>query len=83
MAETFLENARREDDVELARPIFEQAVAASMLAIREDSVNPLAYRLAAEANLGVEDYQAAGSNFDRAEELRPLYRLEIELIKWT
>jgi len=34
MAETFLENARREDDVELARPIFEQALAASALAIQ-------------------------------------------------
>ena len=81
MAETFLENAGREDDAELARPIYEQAVAASELAIREDSVNPLAYRLAAMANLGVEDYQAAGLNFDRSEELRPLYQFDFEAIR--
>ena len=81
MAEEFLNNAGREDEAELARPIYEQALAASMLAIREDSVNPLAYRLAAMANLGVEDYQAAGSNFDRAEELRPLYQFDFSSIR--
>ena len=81
MTETFLEHAGRDDEAALARPIYEQAVAASALAIREDSVNPLAYRLAAMANLGVEDYQAAGSNFDRAEELRPLYQFDFEAIR--
>ena len=81
MAETFLENADREDEAEAARPIYEQALAASALAIREDSVNPLAYRLAAMANLGVEDYEAAGANFDRAEELRPLYQFDFESIR--
>ena len=81
MAETFLENAGREDEAEAARPIYEQALAASALAIREDSLNPLAYRLAAMANLGVEDYEAAGANFDRAEELRPLYQFDFESIR--
>lgn len=81
MAQQFLENGDREDVAELARPIYEQALAVSMLAIREDSVNPLAYRLAAMANLAVEDYQAAGQNFDRAEELRPLYQFDFESIR--
>ena len=81
MAQQFLENGDREDVAALARPIYEQALAVSMLAIREDIVNPLAYRLAAMANLGVEDYQAAGQNFDRAEELRPLYQFDFESIR--
>ena len=62
MAETFLEMLVEKMKLKLPGQFYEQALAASALAIREDSVNPLAYRLAAMANLGVEDYLAAGEN---------------------
>lgn len=75
-AQQALENGRRADDPTQAQSEFERALAAAELAVREDSINPLGYRLAAEASLELENYQAAGEYFDHAEELRPIYQFE-------
>ncbi len=55
---------------------YETAASAADLAIAEDPQNPLAYRLAAMAALGLGDYEAAAANFDRAQELRPVYEFD-------
>ena len=46
--------------------------------LQGDTLNPLAYRLAAEANLGLGNYREAGAMFDEAERLRPIYTIETE-----
>jgi len=60
-----------------AQAQFQAAMQASQAAITEDATNPLAYRLAGEAALGLEDYDQAAQHFDRATEMRPVYDLEI------
>ena len=64
-----------------ARPLYEQALASAEAAIAEDATNPLAYRLAGFAALGLEEFQDAGGHFDRAEELRPIYELELAPVR--
>lgn len=71
------EEAEENGDTQLARTQYEQALGAAEAAVREDSTNPLAHRLAGLAALGLEDYQAAGSHLDRAIELRPIYELDL------
>lgn len=60
-----------------ARMHYETALAAADLAIAEDPQNPLAYRLAGMAALGVEDFEQAAARFNRAVELRPLYEFDL------
>lgn len=71
------EQAEDNGDTQGARTQYEQALAAAEAAIREDSTNPFAHRLAGLAALGLEDYQTAGGHLDRAIELRPLYELDL------
>lgn len=71
------EAAAENGDTQQARTQYEQALAAAEAAIREDSTNPLAHRLAGRAALGLEDYQTAGDHLDRAIELRPIYELDL------
>ena len=66
-----------------ARPYYEAAAAAAEQAIRADSTNPKAYLLAAQANLGLDDYETAARMLDEAERLRPIYQLETERIRET
>jgi tetratricopeptide (TPR) repeat protein len=75
-AQRALDDGDDEDDPNAARAFYQQALAGSMNAITEDGRNPLAHRLAALSNLGLEDYQAAGEHFDHASELRPIYEFE-------
>lgn len=75
-AEDHLEAAEDSDTPEEARQHYEMAASAADLAIAEDGQNPLAYRLAAMAALGLEDFETAGMNFDRAQELRPVYEFD-------
>ena len=75
-AEDHLEAAEEAATPEEARPHYELAASSADLAIAEDSQNPLAYRLAAMAALGLEDYEAAAANFDQAQELRPVYEFD-------
>jgi tetratricopeptide (TPR) repeat protein len=75
-AEDHLEAAEDSDSPDEARTHYEMAASAADLAIAEDPENPLAYRLAALAALGLEDYETAGMHFDRAQELRPVYEFD-------
>jgi tetratricopeptide (TPR) repeat protein len=75
-AEDALEAAEDASGDAEARGHYETAAAAADLAIAEDSQNPLAYRLAAMAALGLEDYETASMHFDSAQELRPLYEFD-------
>ena len=64
-----------------ALPRYQQALESAQAAIAEDPRNPQAHRLAAFAALGVNDYQAAAQHFDRAQELRPIYELELAPVR--
>lgn len=79
-----LEQAREAEeggDGAAARTHFQQAVDAAQQAITMDERNPLPYFQAALAHLGLENYGEAAEAFDRAEELRPIYRLETEGVR--
>ena len=80
-AESHLEAAEEAGSADAARPHYEQAMQSAEAAVTEDPTNPLAHRLAAFAALGLEDYQAAGQHFDRAQELRPVYELELASVR--
>lgn len=77
-AERALEQAEEAASPEEARAFYQAAAEAARAAMQGDTLNPLAYRLAAEASLGLEDYQEAGAMYDEAERLRPIYALETE-----
>lgn len=80
-AEDHIEAAEDAGSPDEARAHYEQALQSAEAAIAEDATNPQAYRLAAFAALGAEDYQAAGGYFDRAQELRPIYELELAPVR--
>lgn len=80
-AERALESSDETDDEAERRMFCEQALTSAEAAIAEDGTNPLGHRLAALAALCLEDYQAAGSHFDRAAELRPLYEFEDQPVR--
>ncbi len=77
-AEDELDQAQKAETPDAAEPHYEAALAAAKQAIAADSTNPLGHLLAARAALGAEDYMTAGHEFDRAEELRPIYQLQTE-----
>ncbi|MDH3206977.1 MAG: tetratricopeptide repeat protein [Gemmatimonadota bacterium] len=64
-----------------ARNHYQLALTSAEAAIAEDPGNPLAHRMAALADLSLENYQSAGEHFDRAEELRPIYQFEDVALK--
>ncbi len=66
-----------------ALPLYQAAAAAAQQAIDADPTNPKAYLLAAQASLGLDDYETAARMLDEAERLRPIYELETERIRET
>jgi tetratricopeptide (TPR) repeat protein len=80
-AQGHLEQAESAATPEAAAPHYQAAAEAADAAIAADPTNPLAYRLAAEAYLGLEDYARAGAMYDEAERLRPIYALETERVR--
>ncbi|MGD2068569.1 MAG: tetratricopeptide repeat protein [Gemmatimonadota bacterium] len=64
-----------------ARPLYQTALEQAQQAIAADSTNPLPWYQTGLANLGLDNYEAAGEALDRAEELRPVYQLEIEPLR--
>lgn len=80
-AQDALEQAQEAATPEAAAPLYQAAADAAQAGIQADPTNPLAYRLAAEAFLGLGDYQQAGAMFDEAERLRPIYTLETERVR--
>lgn len=84
-ADDILANAEQGGDMDAARaearPLFQTALEQARQAIAADSTNPLPWYQAGLANLGLDNYEAAGEALDRAEELRPVYQLEIEPLR--
>ena len=76
-AEDALEEAEAAASPAQATQFYQQALTAAQAAIAEDGLNPLAHRLAAMASMGLGDYRSAGTHFDHAVELRPLYEFDL------
>lgn len=62
----------------LAQQNYQQALEQAEAGIAADSTNPIHYFLAAQAHVGLGEYEAADRLFDRAEEIYPAYEVEIE-----
>lgn len=77
-AERNLEDAEDAATPQEAQGYYQAALNAAQLAIQSDSTNPLPYYQGGQAALMLEDYELAGDLLDRAEELRPIYSIEIE-----
>ena len=58
---------------EQSRPQYEEALSAAQAAITADTTNPLAYKLAGQALIGLDRLGEADEMLDEAEELRPAY----------
>lgn len=80
-AQRNIEAAAEAATEEEAQPLNEAALTSARMAIENDSTNPKAYYLAAQAALALDEYEAAGDFLDRAEELRPLYTLQTEAMR--
>ncbi len=75
------EDAADAGNTDEARSFYASAAQSAELAIAEDPQNPLAFRLAAMAAMGLEDYETASENFDKAQELRPVYEFDFVTIR--
>ena len=58
---------------EQGQPQYEEALSAAQAAITADTTNPLAYKLAGQALIGLDRLGEADEMLDEAEELRPAY----------
>ena len=76
IAERALDNADDADDPEEAQGHYREALTSAEATIDEDVTNPLGHRLAALAQLGLENYVVAREHFDHATELTPAYEFE-------
>lgn len=77
-AQRALEDADNAEDDAAAEAQYSAALQAAEMAIAADSTNPRAWRLAAEASMGLGDFFGADEFLTRAEELRPIYQFETE-----
>ena len=66
---------------EVADSLYEEALANANEAIEDRDNNPLGYLLAGRALLGLGRFAEASAALDKAEELRPVYMLEIDPIR--
>lgn len=64
-----------------SRAAYTAAAASAERAIAGDVRNPLGWKQAGQAYIGLKQYAKADSALDRAEELRPVYKLEIDPIR--
>ncbi|MGB1657654.1 MAG: tetratricopeptide repeat protein [Longimicrobiales bacterium] len=80
-AEDAIEAAEESTDPAEADQLYAQAKQFAEMAIQEDTLNPLAYRLAGVASIGTDDYTQAGGYFDKAIELRPLYEFDLVSVR--
>jgi tetratricopeptide (TPR) repeat protein len=64
-----------------ARAAYQAAATAAEQGIAGDPRNPLPWKQAGQAYIGLEQYVKADSALDEAEELRPIYKLEIDQIR--
>jgi tetratricopeptide (TPR) repeat protein len=80
-AERLLDEAQSaETDAEKA-DLYAQALQATQDCMAEDVDNPKCFFLGAQANVGLKDFMAADSMFDKAEELHPRYILQTEPLR--
>ncbi len=61
--------------------LYEVALAKANEAIEDRDNNPLGYLLAGRALMGLGRFEEADAQLDKAEELRPVYMLDIDLIR--
>lgn len=80
-AQRHLDQAASAGTPDEAMAHYQAAVESALAGIEADPTNPLSHRQAAEAYIGVGDYEAAGAAFDEAERLRPIYTIETERIR--
>jgi tetratricopeptide (TPR) repeat protein len=80
-AERALAAAEDATSPDAAQAQYRLALQSAEAAIAADPTNPLAHRLAGFAALGLEDYRSAAAHLDRAEQLRPIYQLELSPIR--
>lgn len=66
---------------EVADSLYEDALANANEAIEDRDNNPLGYLLAGRALLGLGRFEEADAALDKAEELRPIYVFDIDLIR--
>ena len=66
---------------EVADSLFREALANANEAIEDRDNNPLGYLLAGRAFLGLRRFEEADAALNKAEELRPVYMLEIDPIR--
>ena len=66
---------------EVADSLYQEALANANEAIEDRDNNPLGYLLAGRALLGLGRFEEADAAFDKAEELRPVYMLDIDPIR--
>lgn len=64
-----------------ARAAYQAAAVAAEAAIAQDARNPLPYKQAGQAYIGLAQYAKADSVLDEAEELRPVYGPEIDQMR--
>jgi tetratricopeptide (TPR) repeat protein len=64
-----------------ATAAYQAAAASAERAIQTDARNPLPWKQAGQAYVGLKQYAKADSAFDQAEELRPIYKLEIDQMR--
>ncbi|MEQ9399399.1 MAG: tetratricopeptide repeat protein [Longimicrobiales bacterium] len=77
-AQRAIEDADNAASDAAAETLYGQALESAEAAIAADATNPRAWRLAAEASMGLGDFVAADRFLTRAEELRPIYQFETE-----
>jgi len=80
-AERAIEAAEGAANPDEARTQYQLALQSAEAGIAADATNPLAHRLAGFAALGLGDYTAAAAHLDRAEQLRPIYEIEISPVR--
>ena len=80
-AQKQLEAAAEAATPEAGAPMYQAALDSANAAIRENAKNPLGYRLAGEALIGLGRLQEADQMLDQAETLRPIYQLETDGVR--
>ncbi|MGD8322683.1 MAG: tetratricopeptide repeat protein [Gemmatimonadota bacterium] len=80
-AKRALDQASQTEDEAQAQQLYGQALESAKAGIAADSTNPLSWRQAGVASIGLGQYQEANRYLSKAEALRPIYTLETDGIR--
>lgn len=80
-AKRALDQAGQTEDEAQAQQFYQQALTSAKAGIAADSTNPLSWRQAGVASIGLGEYKDANQFLSKAEELRPVYTLETDGIR--